>query len=60
MSAIETFGLRKQYGDLIAVEDLDLVVAEGEVFGFLGPSGAGKSTTIKCLLDLIRPNPGRA
>lgn len=60
MTAIRTFGLTKQYGDLVAVDDLDLVVEEGEVFGFLGPNGAGKSTTIKCLLALIQPSAGRA
>jgi ABC-2 type transport system ATP-binding protein len=51
-------GLRRQ--KVLAVEDLHLTVAEGEVFGFLGPNGAGKSTTIKILCDLIRPTAGRA
>jgi ABC-2 type transport system ATP-binding protein len=57
---IETTALRKQYGDLVAVNDLDLQVVEGEVFGFLGPNGAGKTTTVKMLLGLVRPTSGEA
>jgi ABC-2 type transport system ATP-binding protein len=53
-------GISKRYGRLTAVKDLDLEVAEGEVFGFLGLNGAGKTTTIRILLDLLRPNAGRA
>jgi len=60
MSAIETSGLTKEYGDLTAVDDLDLTVEDGEVFGFLGPNGAGKSTTINMLLDFTRPTAGSA
>ncbi|MEF8813411.1 MAG: ABC transporter ATP-binding protein [Halovenus sp.] len=61
MPAIETDGLTKQFGgDVLAVDDLDLTVEEGEVFGFLGPNGAGKSTTINMLLDLTRPSSGSA
>ncbi|MDS0476004.1 ABC transporter ATP-binding protein [Natrinema sp. 1APR25-10V2] len=60
MSAIETSGLTKEYGDLTAVDDLDLTVDDGEVFGFLGPNGAGKSTTINMLLDFTRPTAGSA
>lgn len=56
--AIETHGLRKVYGEKVAVEDLTLRVDRGEVFGFLGPNGAGKSTTIKLLLSLARPTAG--
>lgn len=51
-------GLHQQ--KVLAVDDLDLTVAKGEIFGFLGPNGAGKSTTIKILCDLIRPTVGRA
>jgi ABC-2 type transport system ATP-binding protein len=58
--AIETVGLTKFYGRSRGVEDLDLRVEHGEVFGFLGPNGAGKTTTIRLLLDLIRPTRGRA
>jgi len=61
MPAIETDGLTKRFGgDVLAVDDLDLTVEEGEVFGFLGPNGAGKSTTINMLLDLTRPSSGSA
>ena len=58
MSAIETEGLTRRFGDLVAVDDLDLVVEEGEVFGFLGPNGAGKSTTINVLLGFLDPSDG--
>jgi ABC-2 type transport system ATP-binding protein len=58
--AIRTEKLSKRYGRLTALDDLDLEVAPGEVFGFLGPNGAGKSTTIRLLLGLARPTTGRA
>ena len=59
--AIETRGLTKRYGhDVYAVNDLDLTVESGEVFGILGPNGAGKSTTIDVLMDYIRPTAGSA
>ncbi|MDN5763670.1 MAG: ABC transporter ATP-binding protein [Microlunatus sp.] len=58
--AIRTSGLTKQFGDLAAVDDLDLQVEVGEIFGFLGPNGAGKSTTIRLLLDQLRPTSGAA
>ncbi len=56
--AIETRGLRKQFGTKTAVEDLSLAVRRGEVFGFLGPNGAGKTTSIKMLLGLVAPTSG--
>jgi beta-exotoxin I transport system ATP-binding protein len=59
-AALETAGLTKFYGDTRGIEDLDLRVEEGEVFGYLGPNGAGKTTTIRLLLDLIRPTRGEA
>jgi ABC-2 type transport system ATP-binding protein len=58
--AIETSGLTKFYGASRGIEELDLCVQRGEVFGYLGPNGAGKTTTIRLLLDLIRPTRGRA
>ncbi len=58
--AIETEGLTKRYGPVLALDRLSLLVERGEVFGFLGPNGAGKTTTIRLLLDLIRPTAGRA
>ncbi|ELY52395.1 ABC transporter ATP-binding protein [Natronolimnohabitans innermongolicus] len=60
MSAIDATSLTKRFGDEVALEGLDLVVEEGEVFGFLGPNGAGKSTTINLLLDFMRPTAGSA
>ena len=59
-TAIRTEGLSKSYGNVRALRDLDLEVAEGEVVGYLGPNGAGKTTTIRLLLGLIRPTAGRA
>src|SRR5262244_2529134 len=56
--ALETARLRKRFGDKLAVADLSLSVARGEVFGFLGPNGAGKTTSLKMLLGLITPTAG--
>ena len=58
--AIRTEGLTKRFGDVLALDRLDLTVEPGEVFGFLGPNGAGKTTTIRLLLHLARPTAGRA
>ena len=60
MNVIETEKLTKSYGTHRGIIDVDLAVAQGEVFGFLGPNGAGKTTTIRTLLDLIRPTSGIA
>src|SRR5438094_3876553 len=57
--AVMTSGLSKSYGPVRALWDVNLEVRRGEVFGFLGPNGSGKTTTIRCLLDLIRPSGGR-
>ena len=57
---IRTKGLTKRFGTVLALDDLDLEVPRGEVFGFLGPNGAGKSTTIRLLLGLVRPTSGEA
>lgn len=57
-AAVETAGLTKRYGDLVAVDSLDMVVHPGEVYGFLGPNGAGKTTTLRMLLGLVRPTAG--
>jgi ABC-type multidrug transport system ATPase subunit len=57
-SIIEVRGLTKKYKEVLAVNNLDLNVYEGDVFGFLGPNGAGKSTTIRMLLTLIKPTAG--
>jgi ABC-2 type transport system ATP-binding protein len=58
--AINTTGLTKRFGSILAVDELDLSVTPGEVFGFLGPNGAGKSTTIRMLLGFLRPGAGSA
>lgn len=60
MEAIETKRLTKFYGRARGIEDLDLTVHEGEIFGFIGPNGAGKSTTIRTLLGLIKKSGGEA
>jgi ABC-2 type transport system ATP-binding protein len=60
VAAIKTYGLTKYYGRVRGIEDLNLEVEEGEVFGFLGPNGAGKTTTLRLLLGLLRPTRGRA
>lgn len=57
---IQTTHLSHHYGEVVAVQDLNLSVYEGEIFGFLGPNGAGKTTTIRMLLDYIRPTSGSA
>ncbi len=58
--AIETVGLSKHYGEVRAVEGLDLRVEPGQIYGLLGPNGAGKTTTINMLTTLIPPGGGRA
>lgn len=60
MAVIETHGLTKRFGDVVAVDTLDLAVPEGTIYGFLGPNGAGKSTTINLLLDFTKPTSGSA
>ena len=58
--SIETEDLGKRYGDVRAVEQLSLRVAEGEIYAFLGLNGAGKTTTIRMLLGMIKPTTGCA
>jgi ABC-2 type transport system ATP-binding protein len=55
---VEARGLVKRYGEIAAVDGVDLTVRAGEIYGFLGPNGAGKTTTLRMLLGLIRPNLG--
>jgi len=55
---IEVRGLRKEYGDTIAVDDVSFTVQEGEIFGILGPNGAGKTTTVECVEGLRKPDGG--
>lgn len=58
--AIDAHGLRKEFGDKVAVADFTLKVTKGEIFGFLGPNGAGKTTSVKMMLGLIEPTSGIA
>lgn len=60
MAMIETINLTKKYGDLVALDNLNLVVEEGTCLGFIGPNGAGKTTTIKILATLLKPTWGEA
>jgi ABC-2 type transport system ATP-binding protein len=59
-AAIRTEGLSKHFGEVKALDELDLEVEPGEIFGFLGPNGAGKTTMIRTILDELRPTAGRA
>ncbi|MEA2584317.1 MAG: type transport system ATP-binding protein [Thermomicrobiales bacterium] len=58
--AVEVRRLRKEYGALVAVRDIDLTVHTGDVYGYLGPNGAGKTTSLRMMLGLIRPTSGEA
>jgi ABC-2 type transport system ATP-binding protein len=60
MTAIETAGLTKRYGDVTALESLSLTVEQGELFGLLGPNGSGKTTTIEILAGQLTPSAGSA
>jgi ABC-2 type transport system ATP-binding protein len=59
-NVVETTELTKQYGDRLAVDQVNMTVKRGEVYGFLGPNGAGKTTTLRMMLGLIRPTSGSA
>ena len=56
---INLTGLRKQYGALVAVNDLNLAIAKGEIYGLIGPNGAGKTTSIRMMCGLLQPTQGR-
>lgn len=60
IAMIKTENLRKEFGKLVAVDDLSLEIQEGDIFGFIGPNGAGKTTTIRMLATLLRPTSGKA
>src|SRR5204863_10221633 len=57
---VELRSLVKKYGDLVAVDRVDLTVERGDVYGYLGPNGAGKTTSLRMMLGLIRPTEGSA
>jgi ABC-2 type transport system ATP-binding protein len=59
-AAISATGLQRHFGEVEAVDGVDLDIAEGEIYGFLGPNGAGKSTTVRVLCTLLTPTGGRA
>ncbi len=56
---VATRGLVKRYGEIVAVDHVDLTVEPGDVFGYLGPNGAGKTTSLRMMLGLVRPTEGR-
>jgi ABC-2 type transport system ATP-binding protein len=56
---VEVRGLVKRYGELVAVDGVDLTVEPGDVYGYLGPNGAGKTTSLRMMLGLIRPTAGQ-
>jgi ABC-2 type transport system ATP-binding protein len=58
--AVDTRGLRKEFGSIVAVDGLDLTIRRGEVLGLLGPNGSGKTTTIRMLCGLLEPTSGEA
>ncbi len=58
-SIIGAKGVTKRFGDIVAVDNIDFDIQQGEIFAFLGPNGAGKSTTIKMLTTMLRPTSGR-
>jgi ABC-2 type transport system ATP-binding protein len=59
-AAIETTGLRKTYGNVTALDGIDLYAPQGSVLGLLGPNGAGKTTAVRILTTLLPPDAGQA
>ena len=57
--AIELEKVTKRFGNCLAVDDLDLVVPEGTIYGFIGPNGSGKTTTLRMILRILYPDSGR-
>jgi len=60
LPAVQTFGLTRTYGSLVALNGLDLVINRGDLFGFIGSNGAGKTTTLRILATFLAPSSGRA
>ena len=56
--AVELKGVVKRYNEILAINQVDLTIKTGEIFGLLGPNGSGKSTTLKMLLGLVQPDSG--
>ena len=59
-NAIKTINLTKKFKDITAVDDLNVEIKQGEIFGLLGPNGAGKTTTISMLCTILKPTEGSA
>ena len=59
-NAVETQGITRRFGDVVAVDGIDLTIPRGEIYGFLGPNGAGKTTVVRMLITLLMPTEGRA
>src|SRR5690349_3137113 len=59
MNAIEIRDVTKQFGNVLAVNNLSLAVPEGSIYGFIGPNGSGKTTTIRMIMDILRPDSGK-
>ena len=59
-NAIEMQGITRRFGDVLAVDKIDLAIPRGEIYGFLGPNGAGKTTVVRMLITLLMPTEGRA
>lgn len=60
MTILQTIDLTKKFGKFTALDQINLQVNEGEIYGFIGPNGAGKSTTIRTLLGMLKPTSGTA
>jgi len=60
VNAVEVRALTKRFGDLVAVDALDLELPAGRIYGLLGPNGSGKTTLIRCLVGLAKPTSGEA
>ena len=59
-NAVEMQGITRRFGDVLAVDKIDLAIPRGEIYGFLGPNGAGKTTVVRMLITLLMPTEGRA
>ena len=55
---LRTYGLTKKYGNKIVLNNVNLSIRKGDIYGFIGPNGAGKTTAMKTILDLVTPNEG--
>ena len=58
--AVQTHGICRAFGDVKAVDSIDLSIPKGEIYGFLGPNGAGKTTLVRMLITLLLPSAGSA